>query len=188
MPAKGSKFKLGNRDYVFNKKFYKKHLVENAGTTLSFVECEKIINASNKQIAQVVTDEIDGFKLPFGLGYVCAGKYKPGPNSEAATDWKKTLELWKDSPEAKAEGKRVYHLNFHTLGYSVRSYWFRVGRITNTKFHEVFMFKSYKTLTQSISKAFSSGKTYCEWEIGDFIEMGRLENLYNKKYRKEQKQ
>lgn len=175
MPAKGSKFRLGNRDYVFNKKFYDEHLVAKHGIQLSFDECKEIIETSNKNIAGVVVDEIDGFKLPFGLGYLCAGKFIP---KNPAIDWKKTREV----------GKKVYHLNFHTFGYSVRSYWFRIGRIGNTKFHEVFKFEAYKTLSQGISKAFSGGKMYSEWAISDFIEKGRLENLYNKKFRKEQKE
>lgn len=175
MPAKGSKFRLGNRDYIFNKKFYDKNLVEDNKISLSFDQCKNIIETANKNISETMIEEIDGFKLPFGLGYLCISKFKP---KNPAIDWKKTKEI----------GKKVFHLNLHTLGYSARSYWFRIGRIGNVRFHEVFKFESYTTLSKKISKSFAAGKAYNEWTVADFIEKGRLENLYNKKYRKEQKE
>lgn len=174
MPAKGSKLRYGNRDYIFNKAFYE-NVVEKKGLTLSHDESKKVIELTNKIIAETVVEENDGFKLPFGLGYICAGRYKPTYNM---IDWSKS----------NAAGKHIYHLNLHTDGYAVKTYWFRVGRIFNTSFHEVYKFASYKTLSMAISKAFGSGKKiYSEWAVSDFIEKGRLENLHNKKYRKEQK-
>lgn len=175
MPAKGSKFRYGNRDYIFNLDFYKKNLVENRKVDLSFTDCKKIIESCNKHISSIIVDEIDGFKLPFGLGYICAGKYKP---TNPLVDWDNT----------KKSGKKVYHLNLHTFGYAVKLYWFRVGRIRNTHFHEVYKFVSYKTLGKKVSAAFKTGqKVYAEWAVSDFIEKGRVENLLNKKYRKELK-
>lgn len=175
MPAKGSKLRYGNRDYIFNKNFYETELVEKHNIQLSFDQCKALIELTNKVIAEIIVDENDGFKLPFGLGYLCAGRYKPKYNM---IDWKSSNKV----------GKFVYHLNLHTDGYAVKTYWFRVGRIRNTSFHEVYKFSSYKTLSNSISKAFGSGKKfYSEWAVSDFIEKGRLENMYNKKYRKEQK-
>ncbi len=183
MPALGSVFKHGNRNYIFNKNFYLTNLVEKRKTELSFDDCKKIVEETNKIIADFVVDENDGFKLPFGLGYLVAGKYIP---KNPATDWAKTKQTFtKDEIRA---GKKVLHLNLHTFGYSCRAYWFRVGRITSAKFHSVYMFKPYKTLSGAISKAFGSGrKLYSEWAITDFIEISRLENLMNKKYRKEYK-
>lgn len=175
MPVKGSKLKLGNRDYVFCKKFYEKNLVVDSKVTLPFLDCKNIIETANKNIADAMVDEIDGFKLPFGMGYICAGKFKP---QKPPVDFNKTRLL----------GKIVYHLNLHTLGFSARAYWFRIGRIENVRFHEVFKFQPYETLSIKISKAFGSGKNYNEWTVEDFVEMGRLENLYTKKYRKEQKE
>lgn len=173
MPAPGSKLLYGNRDYIYDKKFYKE-LVEKTQTTLSYGECRKIVETCNKFIAEVVRDEQDGFKLPFGLGYLCSTRYIP---NKPAIDWHETNKI----------GKHVYHANLHTFGYSVKVAWFRVGRITNTHFNEVFKFKAYKTLSQSVSKLFKGGKMYSEWLLSDFIEKSRLENLYNKKFRKELK-
>lgn len=174
MPAKGSKLRLGNRDYIFNKKFYEKNLVTDSKVTLTFDQSKNIVETSNKIISEIMLEEIDGFKLPHGLGYLCISKFK---TKNPAIDWKKTKEL----------GKRVYFLNLHTLGYSIRTMWFRIGRIRNIRFHEVFKFEPYELFTKKISKSFAGGKPYNEWTLGDYVEKGRLENLYNKKYRKEQK-
>jgi len=155
--------------------FYKKNLVEKNNIDLSFLECKDIINVCNKNIADFIIEENDGFKLPFGLGYLVVSKYIP---VNAATDWKKTKEA----------GKRVVHLNLHTFGFAVKVNWFRVSRTTSKHFNEVYKFASYKTLSQAVSNAFGSGrKIYSEWSPIDFIEKGRVENLLNKKYRKELK-
>lgn len=175
MPAKGSKLRYGNRDYIFNTKFYRKNLIEKHNIDLSFKDCKNLIDVCNKSIAESIVEEIDGFKLPFGLGYICAGKYIP---TNPLVDWKNT----------KKAGKTIYHLNLHTFGYAVKVYWFRVGTISNTHFHESYIISAYKTLGQSVSKAFGSGrKMYEEWSVFDFKEKSRLENLFNKKYRKELK-
>lgn len=172
MPAKGSHFVYSGRDYIFNREFYKNVLSKEETLNLTYAECKNIIEHSNHVITDVVKNELDGFKMPFGLGYLCASRFIP---KNLAIDWKKTKEI----------GKRVYHLNFHTNGYSCRVNWFRVGRINVTSFNEVFKFKAYKTFSQLISKAFKEGKNYLDWTCADYIEKSRLENLYNKKYRKE---
>ena len=173
MPAKGSKLVYGNRDYIYNKSFHERELAPREGFDLPWDVCKDIIENSNKNIAEAVCDEIDGFKLPFGLGYVVAGKYIP---THPLTDWKATKET----------GSKKVHLNLHTFGYAVKIYWFRVGRIRNTKFHETYKLSPYKTLSSAVSNLFGSGKRqYHEWCTNDFIDKGRLENMYNKKYRKE---
>jgi hypothetical protein len=174
MPAKGSVLLYGDRDYIFSPKFHKENLVKGKNVDLSYKECKEIIEHSNKIIADVIQDEVDGFKLPFGFGYVCPMKYEA---TYPAINWK----------ESERIGKTVYHTNMHTEGFSVKIQWFRVGRIDNVHFNEVFKFKAYKTLSQKISKAFSKGKPYVDWKMGDFISKGKLENLYNKKFRKELK-
>lgn len=175
MSAKGSKLRYGNRDYIFSKEFYKTNLVEKRKTKLSYEQCKNLINSCNKSIAESIKKEVDGFKLPCGLGYIVVGKYKP------------TYELidWKKSNEA---GKHIYHLNLDTDGFAIKLYWFRVGRVFNTHFHEIYIFSAYKELGKSVSNAFKSGKSnYSEWRIPDFLEKSRGQNLFNKKYQKELK-
>lgn len=174
MPAKGSTLLYGDRDYIFSPSFHKKNLV-GKGIDVTYKEAKEVINHANKIIAEIITEETDGFKLPFGFGYIVPMKYVA---TYPAINWKESANL----------GKRVYHTNMHTDGYSCKIQWFRVGRVNNSHFNEVFKFKSYKELSRSVSSAFRDGKQYVEWSVADFLDKGRLENLYNKKYRKELKQ
>jgi|GEM_PF-2247487 hypothetical protein len=175
MPAKGSTLRYGNRDMIFSRDIWPS-LKEKFGPGMTFDKCDKIIKNCNNNIAQVITDENDGFKLPLGLGYLCAIRFIP---KKPAIDWNAT---------AKNEGKHVYFNNLGTLGYSSAVKWFRVGRITNVSINEIFKFKSAKNLATKVSKRFKSGKVYSELTNSDFIEMAKLQNLYNKKYRKDLKE
>lgn len=172
MAAKGSVLRYGNRDYIFNRKFHQTRLVEKHGVEKSYKECKEIIHHANQLIADIIKKEIDGFKLPFGMGYLCASTYIP---SKLAINWEETNKL----------GKYVYHTNMHTDGYSCRIVWFRVGRVDNTHYHEIYKFKAVRELSRDVSELFRNGQQYNEWSVTDFIEKGRLENLYNKRYRPE---
>lgn len=171
MPKLGSTLKYGNRDYIFNESVYN-DLVKEKGLDLSFKDCNALIRKCNENIANVITEENDGFKLPLGLGYICAVRFIP---KRVAINWNATK---------LNGGKFVYYNNLDTFGYSVGVRWFRIGRVENRCLNEIFMFKTCKKLSQLVSKRFKSGKMYSELGISDFIEIGRLENLYNKKYRK----
>lgn len=175
MPAKGSTLRYGNRDTIFNKDVWK-NLVEKENIKFSYKECIKIINQCNDNIADVIVEENDGFKLPFGLGYLCAIRFKP---KNIAIDWNGTR---------KNGGKFVYHNNLATFGFSAGVKWFRVGRVSTSSFNEIFKFKACKKLATKISKRFKGGKMYSELTNADFIEKSRLENFYNKKFRKELKE
>lgn len=171
MPVKNSKLKYGNRDYIFSRKFYDE-LIKKTGLDLSYEDVGKIVKSHLKNIADVVEDEIDGFKLPKGLGYLCAVKYKP---TKLGIDWNKSNQL----------GKRVYFNNLATFGYNATIKLFRVGRPNNNSFYDVFMFKTSPKLAERIVKKFKGGKGYSDFTISDFLEKSRLENLYSKRYRKE---
>jgi hypothetical protein len=171
MPAKNSKLKYGNRDYIFDKERYQK-IVDKTGLDIPYLESKEIIKKHLENIADVIEDEIDGFKLPRGLGYFCAIKYQP---SRAVVDWKKSKQF----------GKTIYFTNLATFGYTATAKLFRVGRPNNNSFYDVFMFKSCAKLSEKIIKRFNAGKVYSDFTISDFLEKSRLENLYSKRYRKE---
>lgn len=62
----------------------------------------------------------EGFKMPFGLGFIQIGKYKP-----------KTLtpqSLSVDYKASKEYGKHIYHLNEHSDGCKYRLYWSKIPR------------------------------------------------------------
>jgi hypothetical protein len=173
MPAKGSVLKYGNRDYVVNKDFYNK-LIEKNDIGLSYSEVSNVIKEHTKNIAEVVEDELDGFKLPKGLGYICVVKYK---STKLSINFRKTKEI----------GKKVYFTNLDTMGFCVSVKLFRVGRPGNNSFYDLFMFKPCKKIMQSVVRKFKLGKVYSDYTISDFMEKSRLENLYSKRYRKDLK-
>lgn len=175
MPAKNSHFKYGNRDFIFDKKVWN-DLIQKEKIDFSFTECNKIIKNCNSNISEIIREENDGFKLPVGLGYICAIRFVP---KKPAIDWIATK---------KNNGKYVYFNNLNTFGFSVAIKWFRIGRVANISFNEIFKFKACRKLSREISKRFRGGKIYSELTNSDFMEIGRLENLYNKKYRKDLKE
>ena len=60
----------------------------------------------------------EGFKMPYGLGFIQIGKYKPKhlDNRSLSVDYKASKEL----------NKTIYHLNEHSDGYKYRLYWSRI--------------------------------------------------------------
>jgi hypothetical protein len=82
---------------------------------VSYVRFKRISEAFNKLISDSILDASEGFKMPYGLGYVRIIKYKP------KTYTSKSLSV--DYKSSKAEGKTIYHLNEHSDGYKFRLYW-----------------------------------------------------------------
>ena len=57
-------------------------------------------------------------KMPFGLGFIQVGKYKPKQYND------KSLSV--DYKASKEYNKRIYHLNEHSNGYKFRLHWSRI--------------------------------------------------------------
>lgn len=82
---------------------------------------KRILDEMCLVILEHILNASEGFKMPYGLGFIQIGKYKPkslSPES-LSVDYKTSNEL----------GKRIYHLNEHTDGYKYRLYW---SKIPNT--------------------------------------------------------
>ena len=71
-------------------------------------------------ILEHVLERSDGFKMPYGLGFIQVGKYKP------KTYTAQSLSV--DYSASKAYDKRIYHLNEHSDGYKFRLYWSKIPR------------------------------------------------------------
>lgn len=81
---------------------------------------KRILDAMCAIILEHVLDGSEGFKMPYGLGFIQIGKYKP-----------KTLtpdSLSVDYKASKEYNKRIYHLNEHSDGYKYRLYWSKIPR------------------------------------------------------------
>nr|DAY15100.1 MAG TPA: hypothetical protein [Caudoviricetes sp.] len=73
-------------------------------------------------MCEIILDKVlnssDGFKMPYGLGFIQIGKYKP------KTYTGKSLSV--DFKASKEFGKRIYHLNEHSDGYKFRLHWSKI--------------------------------------------------------------
>lgn len=77
-----------------------------------------ILNEFNSELKNCLLESSEGFKMPFGLGYVQIVKYKPKSYT------KKSLSI--DYKSSAQYGKIIYHLNEHSNGYKYRLYWSKI--------------------------------------------------------------
>ena len=80
----------------------------------------RVLNEMCKIILEHVLNASKGFKMPFGLGFIQIGKYKPKTFTEQS--------LSVDYKASKEYNKKIYHLNEHSNGYKYRLYWSKIPR------------------------------------------------------------
>ncbi len=85
------------------------------GVDVPYLRFKRILSRFNKSILEALQDHAEGFKMPYGLGYIQIVKYKPKSYSE------KSLSV--DYKASKDYNKKIYHLNEHSGGYKYRLYW-----------------------------------------------------------------
>jgi hypothetical protein len=71
-------------------------------------------------ILEHVLNHAEGFKMPYGLGFIQVGKYRPKTLTQQS--------LSVDYKASKEYDKRIYHLNEHSDGYKFRLYWSKIPR------------------------------------------------------------
>lgn len=82
---------------------------------------KRVLEEMCKVILEHVLERSDGFKMPYGLGFIQIGKYKPKTLSEQS--------LSVDYKSSKEFDKRIYHLNEHSDGCKFRLYWSKIPRV-----------------------------------------------------------
>ena len=99
---------------------YRPFIQQNVDVELSYVDFKRILDAMSRIILYKLLNASEGFKMPFGLGYIQIGKYMPKTltNESLSVDYKSSKEL----------GKTIYHLNEHSQGYKYRLYWSKIPR------------------------------------------------------------
>ena len=85
---------------------------------ISYGAYKRILDEMGNVILENILNRSDGFKMPFGLGYIQIGKYKP------KTYTRKSLSV--DFKASREIGKTIYHLNEHSNGYKFRLFWSKV--------------------------------------------------------------
>lgn len=77
-----------------------------------------VLDEFNAIVLDKLFNASEGFKMPYGLGYIQIVKYKPKKMNDKSlsVDYKASAEY----------GKRIYHLNEHSDGYKFRLYWSKI--------------------------------------------------------------
>lgn len=172
MPAKGTKYNIPDRNQILSKELWKEYVAK-YNSNISFKDFSNIIKESNKEIADIVADDEQGFKLPENMGYLCVIKYK---TKRKAINWADT----------KKYGKTIYYLNLHSFGYRYHIKWFKNG-ISRFPFNEAFKFAPLRIMKTDVSKRIKDGKDYIEWTLKDFWDNNKLEKILHKKLLKSEK-
>ena len=81
---------------------------------------KRVLEEMCNVILEHILNASEGFKMPYGLGFIQVGKYKPKEinDKSLSVDYKSTNEY----------GKRIYHLNEHSDGYKYRLHWSKIPR------------------------------------------------------------
>ena len=81
---------------------------------------KRVLEEMCNVILESILNASEGFKMPYGLGYIQIGKYKPKTLSQQS--------LSTDYKASKDYNKKIYHLNEHSGGYKYRLYWSKIPR------------------------------------------------------------
>lgn len=105
---------------------------------------KRILEEMCRIILDAILNSSDGFKMPFGLGFIQVGKYLP----KALND--KSLSV--DYKASREYDKRIYHLNEHSNGYKYRLYWSKIPRTfpDRYKYQLCFVRQNKRRLAQLI--------------------------------------
>ena len=105
---------------------------------------KRILDEMCRIILDAVLNSSDGFKMPYGLGFMQVGKYRPKTLSgeSLSVDYKASREY----------DKRIYHLNEHSNGYKYRLYWSKIPRTfpDRYKYQLCFVRQNKRRLAQLI--------------------------------------
>lgn len=81
---------------------------------------KRILEEMCNIILEHIFERSEGFKMPYGLGFIQIGKYRPKSYNS------KSLSV--DYKASKEYDKKIYHLNEHSDGYKFRLYWSKIPR------------------------------------------------------------
>ena len=118
----------------------------------------KILSEFNSAIAQEIMFDNLEYKVPVRMGVLSIKKKKPkiyfNENNEMVNrmpvNWKATLEMWKEDPDAKEKKKLIKHTNEHTNGYV--PFWYLNTYSANFKYKTVYKFAATRTNKRSLAQ------------------------------------
>ena len=77
-----------------------------------------------------------------------------------AVDWKNTLKLWKENPEAKEEKRKIYLFNEHTKGIRYKFRWVKYSVPMPYYVKMPYYFKATREHKRRVWKSILAGKEY----------------------------
>lgn len=155
MPVKGSSLKQGPRYNTLNRTLWKR-FVDTTGTQISYALFSQIINDSLDFMRERLVHNISGFKMPEYMGYAAVTQYRPS-KPKRLIDWAKTRE----------HNVKVYHTNFHSLGYMPRINWL-TAELSACKFLNVYKFIPDRKFVRGVSAQMLDGKSYNTYDYEHF--------------------
>lgn len=87
---------------------------------------KRVLECMRSTILEHLLMRSEGFKMPYGLGFIQVCKYLP------KTYAKDSLSV--DYATSKQYDKRIYHLNEHSDGYKYRLYWSKLPRTFSERY------------------------------------------------------
>ena len=168
MPSKGYSY---HRENIIDKKFFEKFIQQypEYENQLDYNQFKDVILDSNKEFANIIINDENGIKLPVNLGYIVVSRFKA---KNKAIDWNSTNKY----------GKKIYHNNLHTFGYTLHIKWFKAG-IAKFPRNRIFKFEACRSLKRSIAKQGQQGNTFLEWKATDFWTASKLERTFRKQFK-----
>ena len=111
---------------------YKPFVNENIDVEVSYSDFKAVLDSCNKFILETLQNSSEGFKMPYGLGYLIIVKYLPKEYSD------KSLSC--DYKTSKQLNKKIYYLNEHSNGYKYRLYWSKLPKTFSDRYKYQLMF------------------------------------------------
>lgn len=110
----------------YSTKDYYRHYRSKGGKLHSDVYA-RVLREANKALTEILIDGAHDYTLPHGMGrisfrkrknkaYITRGKVR----ATTLVDWKATMELWEDNPQAKRNKILIRYSNLKTGRYSFR--------------------------------------------------------------------
>ncbi len=155
MPAAGTSLTHGPRHNVVDRTLWKEYM-KSTGNNVSYEMFTKIIFLSGDKIRERGVNNISGYKLSEGMGYLVTTRYKPKLGTKSL-DYKKTREL----------GCKVFHTNFHSFGYKPRIMWL-TSDLAICKHLSIYKFMPERKFSRAVAKNVLEGKVYNEYTYDHF--------------------
>lgn len=113
------KIRKNKQSYTFAD-MYDTFRKENIDVDVSYFDFRRVLDEMCNIILECVLNASDGFKMPYGLGFIQVGKYLPKNYNSTS--------LSVDYRASKQYDKKIYHLNEHSNGYKYRLFWSKIPR------------------------------------------------------------